>query len=98
SHLAFRFPVTGAGNSVVIDPQNSSVLYTIVMTIPDSGDLYKSTNGGQQWSQIFTGGLDEQATNAVDMMISNDASALYIGNGRGVLKSMDGGRTWSYVN
>jgi photosystem II stability/assembly factor-like uncharacterized protein len=93
------YSIYGAGESILIDPQNSSVLYTVVMTAGDSGDLWKSIDGGLHWSRIFTAGSSDQASNAVALAITpNSSSTLYIANGRGVLKSVNGGASWSYVN
>ena len=75
------------------------MLYTVVLTAGDSGDLWKSADGGRSWSRIFTSGRNDQASNAVTLaMTHNSSSTLYLGNGRGVLKSVNAGASWSYVN
>ena len=90
----------GAGrtNFIRFDPNNSSIIYTG----SPAGGLWKSTNGGQSWSPL----ADELASiGCSDIVIDpNNSNILYLATGDsdgkdtysiGVLKSTDGGMTWS---
>ena len=90
----------GAGrtNFIRFDPNNSSIIYTG----SPAGGLWKSTNGGQSWSPL----ADEFASiGCSDIVIDpNNSNILYLATGDsdgkdtysiGVLKSIDGGLTWS---
>ncbi|MEW6732303.1 MAG: hypothetical protein AB1489_13320 [Acidobacteriota bacterium] len=95
-----RQNVSGRVTSLAIDPQNPSVIYLGAA----QGGLWRSTNNGQTW-QPMTDNAPTQATGAVVIDPTN-SSIIYIGTGEGnsssdsffgmgILKSTDGGRSWT---
>src|SRR5260370_2694228 len=71
-----------------------------------AGGVFKTTNGGTNWEPIF----DDQSTSSIgDIALATwDPSVLYVGTGEpnnrqssswgaGVFKSLDAGKTWSFV-
>lgn len=88
-----NLPTTDTPERYVIDPNDLQNQY-LVMT----NALYKSENGGQDWSLITTGLPDDARYRAltVDPTQSN---VLYVGlQGKGIYKSTDTGKTWNPVN
>ena len=86
-------------NTVVGHPEDSSVLYAGF----SSGGLYKTENGGQDWTPIF----DEFPFLAIgDITLDpNDPNIVYLGTGdpnisgnpfigNGIFRSRDAGSTW----
>ena len=75
--------------SAAIDPNNAQTIYA--GWTRRSFDLYKSTDGGDSWHRVEMHGVqpDAYAALAIDR-----AGTLYA-TGRGLLKSSDGGATWS---
>ena len=81
----------GSVGRVLVNPTNSN--HVIVGT---STGIYVSTNGGTSWSQTLTG--TGTTTNTQDIVSTNDFSAIYAAvNTYGVMKSVDGGTTWTRV-
>jgi photosystem II stability/assembly factor-like uncharacterized protein len=85
---------------LAIDPINSSTVYATT-----NGGLYKSSNGGQSWTDLKSG-LPPN-TNVSLVVIDRAApSAVYVaatsflptGAMASLLKSTDGGTTWSKIN
>lgn len=86
---------------VAMDPARPSVLFAGSM----GGALFKSTDGGGQWKQVAAGPVQAEAQNgmaeirvqsiAVDPKNSALVYAGMVGTGNGVLRSTDGGETWS---
>jgi photosystem II stability/assembly factor-like uncharacterized protein len=76
-------------NRIIIDPSNAD----IVLTATNDG-IYRSTNGGSSWIQVLDNALIQ------DLKASpNNFSIQYATqNSLGVLKSTDGGETWSLSN
>src|SRR5260370_6401299 len=71
-----------------------------------AGGVFKTTNGGTNWEPIF----DDQSNSSIgDIALApSDPSVLYVGTGEpnnrqssswgaGVFKSLDAGKTWSFV-
>lgn len=91
-------PGNGRVNTVATDPTNDAVIYA---GTPASG-LWKSTNGGQGWTALFT---DLPSMGVSGIAIHPTApDTVYIATGdgdgsdtysAGVLKSYDGGLTWN---
>jgi hypothetical protein len=91
-------PGNGRVNTVATDPTNNAVIYA---GTPSSG-LWKSTNGGQGWTALFT---DLPSMGVSGIAIHPTApDTVYIATGdgdgsdtysAGVLKSHDGGLTWN---
>jgi len=84
--------------SVSLDPLSPAVVYAGSAT----GDIYKSTDGGQTWSSVRTGIADASGTPALVESLAVDptvSTTVYAGTfGAGVLKSVDGGQTWAALN
>lgn len=92
-------PGIGRVNVVAVDPADSNIVY---IGSP-SGGLWKSTNGGTTWLQPTTDFLPSMGVSAIAIDYTN-TSTIYIGTGdgdatdtysTGVLKSTDGGLTWT---
>ncbi len=85
------FPTTAAIFNITIDPANSDVIYA-----PTVGHgAFKSTDGGQHWSQMLALTPAAIWTFALDPA---NSQILYAGtNENGVWKSSDAGTTWQQV-
>jgi photosystem II stability/assembly factor-like uncharacterized protein len=75
---------------IAVNPDDSQIIW---MTASDA-NLYKSTDGGGNWSEVttYTGGV------AYGIAISNDGKKIYVldnSNDR-LYYSTDGGNSWSY--
>ena len=99
--------------SFAVDPTNSDIVYTGVEVRSEQkghmglersfGKIFKTTNGGQSWSEV----LDAGALVRWIVIDPTDTRILYAATGifdrdevrrEGVLKSADGGRTWRNIN
>jgi photosystem II stability/assembly factor-like uncharacterized protein len=93
-------------SALAVDPTNADVVYVAqqVATFsgPDSGKIFKSTDGGGQWRQVpipFPAGATIWSL-AIDPVTPSIIYAGYIYcnaggcNGGGVFKSIDSGETW----
>ena len=73
---------------MIIDPQNENLLLASTTT-----GIYRTTNGGLNWTQVYnSGGI------SVDQIIVNPRNfktQYATVNSTGILKSVDGGITWS---
>lgn len=74
---------------IVIDPQNSSVLYVSA----EEGALYKSADKGETWS--FVGNVDEK-TNALAVNQSKP-NQMFMATNKGLFRSQDGGKNWGQL-
>ncbi len=95
--------IGGRVRSVAVDPTNSSVIYAGSV----SGGIWKTTNAGSSWTP-----LTDMASNLVIGCIAidpNNHNVVYAGTGEGyfnvdalrgigVLKSTDGGASWTVLN
>ncbi len=92
--------ISGRTRSVVIDPTNTSIMYCGSV----SGGVWKTTNGGTSWFPV-TDFASNLAINTLVMDTTN-TKILYAGTGEGclpidalrgigVLKTTDGGSTWT---
>ncbi len=95
-------PVSGRVVAIAADPANANVIYLAAA----SGGIWKTIDGGGSWTPL----TDNQATlvmGSITLAPSND-NIIYAGTGepnnsgdsyygRGVLKSTDGGTTWSLM-
>ncbi len=85
-------------NSLVIDPVSSSTLYALTTTQSIGGDLgptgvlvlFKSTDAAVNWTAIGT--VSGVTCLAID---PSNSSNLYAGTNQGVVKSTDGGQSWT---
>jgi photosystem II stability/assembly factor-like uncharacterized protein len=71
---------------VEIDPSHPSILYAF------PGELRKSTDQGNQWTQIGQGLPESLLSLAIDPL---ESTTLYAGTLEGIYKSVDGGLTWN---
>ncbi len=86
--------------SLVIDPQNTNTLYAGWNDPSDPNapmiGLWKTTDGGQNWSRIESGvGCRQILSLAIDPY---NPALLYAGTSCGVFKSTNGGGSWSAAN
>ncbi|MDX1333258.1 MAG: hypothetical protein R3252_09530, partial [Robiginitalea sp.] len=92
-----RLPGTGRLNAVAVDPNNQNIWYAGA----PAGGIWKSTNAGQSWTNLFDDFLQIGVSGiAID---PEDSNTIYITTGDddaadsysiGVYKSTDGGQTW----
>jgi uncharacterized repeat protein (TIGR01451 family) len=96
-------PVSGRITGVAADPTNPNTIYVAAA----GGGVWKTTNGGTTWTPL----TDNQATlfmGAIAVAPSNP-NVIYAGTGeannsldsfygRGILKSSDGGLSWTLLN
>ncbi len=76
----------GDYNDIAIDPNDSQVLYAVQSSIvtPGSGVLFRSTNGGAQWS-----GLDAGTAGLALAIDPNDSGTVYVGASLGLSVTHD---------
>ncbi len=80
---------------IAVDPRTSTTIYaTFGGFNPDN--VWKSTNGGQTWTNISVG-LPSAPMNGICAHPSK-ANWIYVGSEVGVFGSEDGGATWSPTN
>jgi len=79
-------PSAASASAVWVNPSNSNIVLAGALT-----NLYRSTDGGNTWSDV-SGGLTSE--NVKDI-VSSDGNTIYAGWGGGVLKSTDGGASFS---
>jgi hypothetical protein len=84
-------PEGGTILALAIDPATPATLYA-----GTGGGVFKSTNGGGNWSAVNTG-LTAAGVSALAIDPATPAT-LYAGTGGGVFKSTNGGGNWSAVN
>ena len=88
-----RPDVTRPINALAIDPVTPTTLYAGTW-----GGVFKSTDGGGNWSAVNTG----ENFPYVEALVIDSATptTLYAGMnfGQGVFKSTDGGANWSTIN
>ncbi len=89
--------------ALALDPSNPSTLYVSTLTGPVN--VFKSTDGGANWSQggginVTVGG--QFATPVINALVVDPSApaTLYAGtsSGTGVFKSIDGGASWDATN
>src|SRR5688572_22150728 len=94
--------MSGRLHDVVIDPRNPAVLYVGAA----SGGLWKTTNKGVTWKDVFVGQPDN--TFGALAIFEGDPRIVWAGTGEqnnrqssswggGVYRSTDAGETWSHV-
>ena len=95
-------PVSGRIVSIAPDPTNSNIIYLAAA----SGGVWKTTDGGNSWTPL----TDNQVTTVMGSIAvtPSDPNTIYAGTGepngsidsfygQGILKSTDGGSTWSLI-
>src|SRR2546427_2461902 len=93
------FPIHAGVSALAIDPGNPSIVYASVYDSTGGRGIFKSTNSGASWSEVFNGFSVASflATFAIDPFNSN---TIYAGGysydySGVVLKSTNGGGSWS---
>jgi photosystem II stability/assembly factor-like uncharacterized protein len=94
--------LSGRVTAMVVDPTNASIVYAGGA----DGGVWKTTNGGTDWTPL----TDTQASLAVGAIAIDPSNhnIIYVGTGEdnnnldgysgaGVLKSTDGGTTWTHI-
>jgi photosystem II stability/assembly factor-like uncharacterized protein len=114
--VLYRDASTG-GSDVVIDPQNPNTIYASMWSArlgpwedansyeTTNGGLFKSTDGGDTWTQLKSG-LPDDLTQINVAIAASDPSRLYAtvstkieggyasGKGLGIFRSDDAGKNW----
>jgi hypothetical protein len=95
-------PFSGKINALAADPNNPNVIYIAT----SSGGIWKTADGGNTWqpltdgqSTLFMGAIALAPSNP-SIIYAGTGDTTYSGNafyGRGVLKSTDGGATWTLL-
>ncbi len=90
-----NFPLTKI-YGLALDSKNDQTVYASG-ALGKRAKIYKSTDGGQNWTEIYT----EPADNTVITSLaasSNDANIVYAGTDQGVIiKTIDGGQSWRSI-
>ncbi len=104
-HLEYRLvgPATGGRVSRVTGVPGDPLTYYAATA---SGGVWKSTNGGLKWESVF----DDQPVSSIGSIAvaPSDPNVVYVGSGEanirgnvgegnGIYKSTDGGKTWAHV-
>lgn len=108
--VLFRNENTGAID-IAMDPHNRRVLFAALWQVrrtpwslvsggPNSG-LYKSTDGGDSWTEIQGRGFPEDVLGRIGVTVAADSSRVYAiveAKNGGLYRSDDGGSNWTLVN
>lgn len=88
-------------SSLAIDPVDTRVIFAGSSSYDrfdnyydKSGGVYKSTNGGETWTEVLT----DTSINAIAIDPTSTSIVYVATQGQGVLKSIDGGTSWIPVN
>ena len=71
-----RVPVSGRTIAIAVHPTNADIVYVGTA----QGGLYKSTNGGTNWTRLFDFQLESLAIGAITID-PTDSSIVYVGTG-----------------
>lgn len=85
-------------SSIIIDSKNSQIIYAVTNDALGNYKIYKSDNAGNYWSVLANTGLSSTTPINSLTIDPNNSLTLYIGSNAGVLKSIDGGLSWSTTN
>jgi photosystem II stability/assembly factor-like uncharacterized protein len=95
--------------SIAIDPNNTNIIYAgtgdpaIPFTVFVGDGIYKSTDGGNTWTNIglanskIISKIIVSPNNSNEIYVSANGNPIIADNNRGVYKSTNGGLTWSQV-
>ena len=92
------FPDSAYVDNLIINPNNGSIIYATI-----GKEVYKTEDGGLNWSEIATVGIEEDGSIYDLVMDPCNPDVLYAGNQwiwsldiwGGLFKSTDGGLTWT---
>src|SRR5262249_15420993 len=88
------------GLAVTVSPSNPDILWTLVsffrVTSPGpppnvASPLFKSTNGGETWTNVNTGVSQKISALAFD---PDDSNTVYVGMGKSLWVTADAGTNW----
>jgi hypothetical protein len=82
-------------NAIVIHPTDSDIVYVMTSSYESEKGIgiYKTTDGGENWSPV-NNGLDLETN---DLQIDPiEPETLYAATANGVYKTTDGGNSWNY--
>ena len=93
-------PRTGWVSSLTYDPVDTNVAYATYATFGGGAHVWKTTNGGANWSALDGTGGNVIPDIPVHSIAVNpvDTSHLYAGTDLGVFVSLDGGLNWAREN
>ncbi|HEY1250398.1 MAG TPA: hypothetical protein VGH97_04365, partial [Thermoanaerobaculia bacterium] len=97
--------------SIAVDPHDASIVFAgTEFSFGLTGAIYRSTDAGSTWTQVFSGNYSENDSEAFDRIVfdpqdSQTIYATWLDEGRrselagkgGVYKSSDGGQTWASI-
>ena len=87
--------VDSAGNAYVTGFTRSAEFQVVSGALQTRSPLFKSVNGGDDWSNDNYGLLAQLTCLAIDPV---STSTVYAGTSAGVYKSTNGGRNWTAIN
>ena len=79
------------GNFRIAAAPNTSTLY-----LPISGVLFKTTNGGASWSNVWTSATVSGQFARAPAIDPTDPNIVYVATSGGLYKTTDGGTTWLF--
>lgn len=93
-------------NRARFDPADPTVIYAVLGGFNGgggNGHLFRTTIGGTSWTDLspIVGSLNEQLDtpfNAIAMDGTTTPTTLFVGTDLGVLRSVDGGNSWSILD
>ena len=93
-------PYGGSVTALAIDPQTPTTLYASTLGPGFGGGVFKSADGGGNWTAVNTGLTCGGALCGVSALAIDPTAptTLYAGTSAGVFKSADGGGNWTAVN
>jgi photosystem II stability/assembly factor-like uncharacterized protein len=79
--------------AITIDPVTPSTIYVCSYSWPSGGSIFKSTDGGGSWKAISS------VVGARSVVIDpKNSSTIFAGTVHGIVKSTNGGESWSGAN
>lgn len=81
-------------NTVVIDPANTSTIYTGHGNSFNAGGINQSTNSGTSWTPLTNG----VPNNGITAMVATPSAVYAAINGGGIIKTTNGGTSWTGAN
>ena len=83
--------------SIVIRQDNPQEVWAVSgWEFVDEGSIYRSDDGGESWIPVTTG-LEESWFDEI-VLTSDNPPVIFVGGGKGVYRSKDGGINWSQLS